>query len=205
MKSLAVLLALLALCLPAFAADVAVILDDSKAGTYLVTIDAQGVVTAVPLKIVRVNKPTPTPTPQPPGPVVLTDRAKAIKAATESLGAIPNRDETAKKLAMLYREIAKTARDKIKDQATLASLVSQSTTMLLGDDLAKWKPVRDKLREQWDPLVQEGRSVGDYATLLEEAASGLEASSVSLKAGISPETLEMILDIIKLVLKLLNL
>src|SRR5260221_341454 len=143
MKSLAFLIACL-FCASAYAADVAVILDDSKPGTYLVTIDALGVVSAVPLKVVRPGQPSPTPVPTPtPGP--LTDQAKVIKAEVDKIQGVADKDQQAKSIAQLYREMAKTVRTgQVKDPTALASMVKMGTDLLLTKDAAKWKPVLDK-------------------------------------------------------------
>jgi hypothetical protein len=176
-------------------------LGDIGDGTYLLRKTANGF-TLEPVTVIQLG-PTPGPAPD---PTVLTDRAKAIKAAVEGLGALPKRNDTAQSLATLYRECAKSARSgKVKDRAMLEQLVGQSTTMMLASDpnAAKWQPVRDLLSDQWDDLTREGRGLGDYATLLDEAASGLDAST-GAKAGISPDTLALIMQLIELVLKLLN-
>jgi hypothetical protein len=184
----------------AMAADVAVVLDDSKPGTFLVTIDAKGVVAVSPLRVIRPGQPTPPP---PPGPVVLTDRAKAIKAEVDKIQGAADKDQQAKAIAQLYREMAKTVRTgQVADATSLASMVKLGTDMLLTKDAAKWQPTRDKLAEQWAAVVQEGGSVGDFAKLLDEAANGLDAAA-PLRA-IDPAMLQLILEIIKIVMALLN-
>lgn len=167
------------------AVDVTTLAD----GDYVLTKKA-GVVTVRPLTLVTPGVPTPTPTP--PAPTVLTDRAKAIQAEAIKVGD----PATAKELAEVYRQVAKLAKDggPVKDAATLQGMVKFATDTLLGPVKAPaWQKTRDVLSIQW-ARIPPGSPVGDFSTLLEEAASGLDA--VDLKKSISPEMLKWIMEVL---------
>ncbi len=190
--------------------DVAVVFDGNKPGSYIVTVDGLGGITASPLsKVVRIG---PSPTPQPPTPdpsPVLTDRAKAIRDVAMKATADPDRANTAKGLAVLYREVAKLVRQpgQVKDVTSLVTAVSTATNTFLvsrGPNIpAVWQPTRDQFGNQWTTLTAKGAPLTDYATLLDEAASGLDASAPAMR-GISPEMLQFIMQIIQLILALLK-
>lgn len=183
----------------------------NKPGTYYlkIVVANDGTAQAYPVpKVVVLTDPTPTPVVPPvvPVPTVLSERAKAIKAAAEKVAGDPDREGTAKGMAILYREVAKQARlGKIPDNTAFSTMLRMSTDMLLAarGDGAKvaWQPVRDLVSTQWTDAVAKGASVGDLAVLLEDAANGMDASAP--KKAISPEFLALIMQIIKIVLELL--
>lgn len=161
------------------------------------------------VKLSDLPGPTPTPLPNPtPVPSVLTDRAKAIKTAAEKVAGDADRDGTAKGLALLYREIAKLARTPgaVKDEPALANGLKVATNSWLAsrgiDAPTQWQPMRDVFGTQWTAVKFKAGSLADYATLLDEAADGLDASA-PLKR-ISPEMLQFIMMIIQLILSLLK-
>jgi hypothetical protein len=194
-------------CSVASADEIAVLLPDAPK-SYLVTIDAQGVAVVFPLK--SMIRPGPAPTPIPPSPPdVLTERAKAIKAAAEKATSDPDRANTAKGLAALYREIAKLVRQpgQVKDEQSLASAVSVATNTFLSSRDPKaapaWQPTRDLFGTQWTVLKARQSLLVEYAILLDEVANGLDASAPNMR-GISPEMLQFIMQIIQLILTLLK-
>lgn len=194
-------------------AEEVVIDAGSRPGTYFlkVVVHADGTASVHSVtKVVTLDgptpNPTPTPVPTPPQPTVLTERAKAVKAAAEKVAGDSDRATTAKGLAALYREVAKAARlGKVPDGTAFSTMLRMSTDMLLaarGDKApAAWQPVRDVVSSQWTDAAAKGASVGDLAGLLEEAASGLEASSPAKE--INPQMIALIMQIIKIVLELL--
>jgi len=185
-------------------------------GTYVLTIPETGDATIGPAKTVTLVGPSPTPNPNPnPTPVTLTERAKAIKAAADKATGDPKRDETCKGLAELYRTIAKTDPAKT-DIEHAANAVSQTTDFLLAHQGASsktaWQPMRDVLSAQLNAAAQEGKSVAEFLKIIDEAASGLEASSPKaakfatgseeLKA-ISPDFWAFLLKLLEMLLPLL--
>lgn len=148
--------------------------------------------------------PVPTPTPSP----TLTERAKAIQKAAKDVQGDTDRVGTAQAMALLYRQLA----DSIKagtlgsDQAVMASAVKIATDLLLArrgrSAELGWAPVRDAVSSEWVKVVQQGGTRDSYAVLLTECADGLAASTPNDKA-LDPAIIELIMQIIQIVLKLL--
>lgn len=200
-------------CGSAVADDVAVVFDGNKPGSYIVTVDGLGGITASPLsKVVRIG-PSPTPTPTPDPSPVLTDRAKAIRDVAMKVTSDPDKANTAKGLAVLYREIAKLVRQpgQVKDVPSLVNAVSTATNTFLASRgtgvMEAWQPTRNLFGTQWtvlsDPRRQPPAPLTDYAVLLDDAANGLDASAPAMR-GISPELLALIMQIIQIILALLK-
>lgn len=207
------LFALLCLVEPAPAQSVtAVDVTGLSDGNYVLTIRA-GQATLRPLVLVPIGPlptptpgPTPVPTPQP--SPTLTERAKAIQAAARLVQGDTDRAGTAQAIALLYRQLA----DSIKagklgsDQAVMASAVKMATDLLLAQrgrpaELG-WAPVRDVVSSEWVKVVQQGGTRDSYAALLTECADGIAASTPNDKA-LDPAIIELIMQIIQIVLKLL--
>lgn len=130
----------------------------------------------------------PGPTPPPPSPV-LSDRAKAIKAAADKVSADPNRAVTAKALAQLYRRSAVGARNgSITEPAILQTKTKDATDSLLNG-VAAWDGVRSLVSGQWldvltDSIARQldtAATMAGLATMLDEDAAGLDASASSAK------------------------
>lgn len=139
-------------------------------------------------KIVKVNEltidPSPTPGPGPtPDPTMLTERAKAIKAAADKV-ADPNREETAANLAGLWGLIKQQVdAGKITGQATIAKAIEIGNSQLLGLVQARqWKPVTDLFAQQWNDQVRDNSGDAALSAYLGEAVSGLKASAPSYNA-----------------------
>lgn len=165
---------------------------------YTLEVAADGSVKVTPARIVTVGtppNPLPTPDPAPPPTSVLTTRGKAIQAEAIKVGD----PETAKGLAELYRQLATLGRNNgpLKDPANLKTAVTFGTDTLLGPLKAPaWQKTRDVLAIQWSQVQG-----GDYCTLLDEAASGLDA--VDRNQAISPEMWKFIIEVLlPLILKL---
>ncbi len=126
------------------AADVAVVLDDSKPGTYLVTIGADGSVTASPLRVVRVGA-NPSPPTNPP-PMSDTPLQARVKQLTREALAAGGKPETAARLAGVYALVSDFCLDgtvspeMIRGTAEKPGLLSQATDAALKDvaDKAAW-------------------------------------------------------------------
>ncbi len=200
--------AMLLLCSQAVMAEALVVDAGNKPGIYFlrVTVGADGTATITPItKVVSLTDPAPGPVPPGPAPVVMTERAKVVKAAADKVQGDPNREATAQALAALYRECAKRAKvGEIDTSDNLLKMLRMSTDLLLsqtGAPPASWQPVRDAVSVQWATVAAKGGGVGDYATLLDEVANGLDASAPN--KAIDPQMMAMILEIIKIVLQLL--
>ena len=206
---LARLALLLVLILPQVvsAEEVAVILDSGKPGTFLLTVGADGSVTVSPLRVIRPG-PGPNP-PPPPNPDTLTERGKLVKAAAEKVTGDADRSTTAMGLAALYREVAKLVRTPgaVKDQASLTNGLKVGTDTLLSSRgvLTQWQPVRDVFATEWTKLQARSAPLGDYATLLDEAATGLDASvPPAQRHALPPEFWKFLLEVLlPILLKLL--
>jgi len=153
-------------------------------GSYVLTIK-NGVASVAVAPVIRPDTPNPTPVippaPSPQPPAELTPNAKAIKAAAERVTGDANRGQTAATLAGMYREVAKRIDQReLTDQETIAQVCRMGADLLLSRlDVSKaaWQPVRDVLGQQWTALAQSAGSSGEFAELLRECATGLEAST----------------------------
>jgi len=207
----------------AMAIDVLLNTTGASAGKYILELNADGTVKSIsPLgQVVNLVGPQPPgpPTP-PPAP---TERSKAITAAalqvpTSGTNADKDRANTALGLAKVYRTIATTVRSSPAqtDAAAIAKAVKSGTDSLLSfrnldpSDKGPWQPVRSLLALQWSAIIgpnNQPPDVTQYAGLLEDAASGLEAAagpSADLKQ-IDPQLLAFIEQvIIPLILALLK-
>jgi len=142
--------------------------------------------------------------PVPPPPDDLTERGKEIRNAALLVQGDPNRAETAKYLAELWRQISNNIKDdKINGEEAARFAVKYGTDMLLNQrNVAQnWESVREVLTEQWTDVFQRGGKDEDYAKLLDEAAAGLDAS---VPEGQPEIDLATILKIIELILELID-
>lgn len=172
-------------------------------GDYVLTMTG-GVPSIRPLVLLQ---PSPLPGPSPVVPTVLTARGILFRdsAAKE---ADPKRSETAKGMALLYRETAKMTRANgaspasITDAVTLAAVLKfGQDTLLSGRPVASdWHDTRAILTAQWAKAAQEGAKVADYGKLLDEAADGYDASATD--KSISPEMIALIMQIIQIIMKI---
>ena len=150
---------------------------------------------------------TPVPTPAP-TPDTLTDRAKVIRDAAVGATADPKRTETAGQLAELYRQLAaKITGKSITGQELAAFAVKYGTDSLLSGKgsavTTAWQPTRDLFGTQWAALLNKGADDAAYATLLNEAAAGLDASvPKELRGAID---IQAILAIIKMIMEIISL
>jgi hypothetical protein len=169
-------------------------------------IDSAGYYAVQDGRLVCVTIVTPDNPVPPPDDDTLTARAAAIKAAAEAVTSDPQRTKTAQQLAELYRQIgAKVTAGQVKGQATIAFAVKYATDTLLngkGRQAAEaWQPVRDVFSQQWAAVLNAGGSDADYAKLLGECATGLNASA----PGEPQIDIAMIIKIIEMVLEILKL
>ena len=186
----------------AVAEDVAVLLPN-VAKSYVVTTDGRGGATISPLAgMVRPgDQPTPQPAPTP-LPPVLSPLAKAVQAASLKVSGDAGRAETAQLLAGVYRQIAQQIDDKkITDPVKLEAALKSGVDLLLDmrNARANWADTRKVVNDEWVILAQNGAKIGDYGTLLKQAADGLEASVP--QRNLSPEMIQLIMLIIKLIMQ----
>lgn len=177
-------------------------------GNYVLSIRA-GQATLRPLVLVPIGPlPTPTPVPTPTPSPTLSERAKTIQAAARLVQGDTDRNGTAQAMALLYRQLADSIRaGKLgSDQAVMASAIKMATDLLLAQRgnaaVLGWAPVRDKISDEWSKVAQQGGTAASYAALLTECADGIAASTPNDKA-LDPAIIELIMQIIQIVLKLL--
>jgi hypothetical protein len=119
--------------------------------------------------------PGPNPTPN---PTDLTDFAKAIKTAADGATGDPNRSDTARKLATIYRDVADGGSVDITSLAGIASAKVDQLMQLQGPSAAiAWRPTRDVIGAKFNAAAQEGATVASLSALMKEAATGLDASA----------------------------
>jgi hypothetical protein len=201
---------------------IALVFPDAPA-SYIVTLDGKGNAITAPLgKVVWVAPSPPTPPPNPPNPPQpptpppgpLTPRATSFRDAAAKATADPDRAGTAQALAMMYREVVKLVEAKtITDSATLAKATSTGITAVLTRKkapLTAWVAFDAEYESDW-AFVQIGEAKrtqkfpDDYVSLLNDAASGLDASVPQSKGSIDPKWIEeLVMQIIQLILQSLN-
>lgn len=183
---------------PLTAVDVSAYAD----GDYILTLKG-GTATLRPFKLLTPGNP-PTPTPNPTPTPTPNTRSDLFKTTVTVVMGDNDRQGTAKMLATLYREEAKIARTgQIPDAPTLKAIMSQTTDLVLNPRpgaAQAWKPVRELLGTQWTILDAKSSPVSAYADLLDDAATGVDASAPAKQ--ISPEMVALILQIIQLIMKL---
>lgn len=213
MKRLALLLVLSFTSLVQ-ADEIAVILPDTPK-SYLVTVDAQGVASVVPLKSMVRPGPAPPPVPpNPPPPPVMTERAKAFQAAAAKVTGDPDRTGTARGLAELDRRITALIRDgTIKDiNSLMVAVGTADNTFLSSRNVStQWQAVRDLRGSYWTVLAQKNAPLSDptgktdsYAALLDDYSAGIDASVPERGITITPEMMAFIIQIIQLILSLIK-
>lgn len=181
-------------------------------GVYVLSVSG-GQVSLRQLRLLAITpgpRPIPTPTPVPTPAPALSERAKQIQAAAKLVQGDADRATTAQGLAVMYGELAAAIRSgKLgTDPTTMAAAVKTTTDLLLaqrGPNAAlAWAPVRDLLSTQWAAVAQQGGQPASYAALLTDAADGLNASvPKEHQFALDPAIIELIMQIIQIVLKLL--
>lgn len=183
------------------AGDVTVVDVTGLNGQYLLTINGD-TVTVAKMKVVK-PVPGPNPTPVPPQPV--NKRVAAVKAAASAVIGDSAKASTAQELSLLYSEINKrVANGEVKDQETFLALVKASTDMLLSQKKVAdaWSGVRAVITDQITVCLQEGGGLPELVVVLKDASDGLKASSPV--TDVKAINIELIIQIIKLILELLN-
>jgi hypothetical protein len=165
----------LSLLSPALADPHAVVFDDDKPGTYLVTIDAAGGITAVPLKVTVVGKqPQPPDTPDTPDDQAFAEEIK--KLAKEALDNGGDKT-TAVAIASVYSLVSDGVGDGSIALDKWQSAVKAATDAVLGvrEDAAKWTIFRQRVGAALTTLQVQGYldSKAEVADALEQIAKGI--------------------------------
>lgn len=175
-KRLSTLAALLVVLAPLCGLAQEATLVVTKAGYYLLTQDSAGVPSLVKIgNVIRLGEPSPDDPVDP----TLTDRANAVREAAKAVQE-PKREETARKLAIEYRVVAKqveTGQLATEPLILLAAKTAADIVLAQQQAVQQWQAVRGLLSTEWAKLVQEGAQDVAYGALLVEAAEGLEAST----------------------------
>lgn len=161
--------------------------------------------TLIPLGVPGPLPPTPNPVPVPPPDGTLSERAKAYRELARVV-TDPTGGDTAIALSALYRQLGQAASDgQIADPQKLSLAVKAATDLLLARNAhaASWAPVRSRLSDDWSNLARRGAPLPEYAALLNDAAHGIEhAVATPANRAISPDTLRLIIEIVKIILAL---
>ena len=207
----------------AMSGETAVVIDDSKPATYLVTVGADGSVAVNPIRVVRVgDQPNPDPIPGDPTPLEAAIKARAL----ESLSKLGATKQTAAGLSAAYSLVASGIRD-----GSIPPTASQSAIAIAtGDrgvmkdaaaaDKAAWKPFTEEIIRK----ISEGFIAGDFptkealASFIEQVHSGIDyATGVTINTAqlqrLDPRTLGIldgidlakIIELIKLLLELFKI
>ncbi len=135
-------------------------------------------VTQLPVTVVNVNGPGPTPQPNPtptptPQPTPLTPRQALFRDAANQATVDPMRASNARVLAQGYLVASQS-----DSQEKMAKAAKDMADSVIPQGYAEaWKPFRDALSNEWNALVRLPSTTGDYASLLRDAAAGLNASA----------------------------
>ena len=170
---------------------------DLSAGTYLLTIRAEGTVGLVPLVLIRPGVPTP-----PPPPVgSLTDKVKAWTLAVGD-------PATAAKVAVGYKTVANRIRaGTFRTKQQVVDVQKQVNAVMFSDaggKKAAWLEWEKTLAAELEALEKAGQlnDLPSMAVAWDQVASGVEAAGT---AAIDWEKLiQLILTILELILKLIG-
>jgi hypothetical protein len=173
-------------------------------GQYVLTVDG-AVITLAPLVLVQPNVPDP---PDPPDPE-LNERAKKFKAAAASVKDSgpgphdPKKQETQAVLSALYNQLSQAILDNgLTDYQLIATLVKTAEKQVLDrqDAVAAWTPVTSLMSDELAKVAATSdTTAADFAACLTDAADGLENGQ-----NLDPIWIELIIQIIKMILELIN-
>jgi hypothetical protein len=161
----------------AAAEDVAVLLDNSKPGTYLVTVDAAGVVSAVPLKVVRVGKPSTPPPPVEPNKPFESAIQQLAQKALDGGGS----KTTGAALSSVYSLVSSGVSDGSvsPDKAFEAVKKASDTVIAVQPDGAKWATFRTEVGKALTSLAADGSltTKAQIAAALQSIATGMNKAT----------------------------
>lgn len=158
------------------AEDVAVLIDNSKPGTYLLTVDALGVVTAVPLKVVRVGKPSII---KPPTTELTFEQA--VQQMTQQALDSGGTKATGSALSSVYSRVSASVSDgTIAPDKAFESIKEASDAVLkIQADAGKWATFRIELGKALTALATDGvlSTKAQVAAALQRIAGGMNAAT----------------------------
>lgn len=181
LKALAAVGLLLALVGFATAEDHFVVVDDSKPGSYLLTIDAAGAVKIVgPIKITRAGKP-PSPPPVDPQPHDPTAFEEAITSLTRSALTSGGSKTTGAALASVYSLVSDSvsAGDIEPDKAFESVKKGCDTVLAVQPDAAKWATFRTEVGKALTALSADGSltTKAQIVDVLKSIADGMRVAA----------------------------
>ncbi len=167
------------------AGETAVVVDDSKPATYLVTVGADGSVSVNPIRIVRPGAPipAPVPTPDPGSPTAFSKAVQGITKTALDSGATPT---TAAALSSVYSLVSSGVKDgSIPETVALPAIKAATDTVMLNvADRDKWAKWRTDLSLALETLKQQG--VLKIPSALDEVAKGID---LAIGRSIDPKQL----------------
>lgn len=208
-------------CATASAADVAVLVDDAKPGTFLLTVNADGSVTVNPIRVIRPGQnpgPPTVPPPVNPSPFALEVKAQAQTAldsgATKTTGAA---------ISSVYSLVSGGVADGSIATDKAFEALKQATDLVVNTqpDKDKWTKFRADLSAAVTALRNEGKlaTKDQIAAALKDVsvginlATGFKSDPSALATQINPKTagildgidLGRLIELIKLIMELLKL
>lgn len=222
LKLLAALGILLALVGFATADEVAVILDDGKPGTYLVTVGVDGTVTARPLRVVRVGAPSPPVDPPVDPPHDPTAFEEAITKLAQAAITSGGSKTTGAALSSVYSLVSSGVSDGsiAQDKAFEAVKKASDAVLSIQSDGAKWATFRTEVGKALTALAADGSltTKAQIAAALQSVANGMNAATgftgqpaAFAKAGekdagiLDGIDVAKLIELVKLIMELLKL
>lgn len=221
LKVLIMLAATMAAAAPARADEVAVLVDMSKPGSYLLTIEPDGTVLVNPIRVIR---PGQSPTPQPPVDPLppLTPFELEIERATKSALSRGGSATTGAALSSVYSLVSvEVAEGRIAPTSALNAISAATNAVLAAQaDRESWATWRTDVGGALTTLAQQGAltTKEQYAQALKEVSRGLDRAtgnklSPTQVLNRSPAALGILdgvdlaklIELIKLVMELLKL
>ena len=229
MKLWSLLLLLLVLPASLFADEVAVLVDDTKPGTYLLTVGADGSVAVNPIRVVRPgNAPSPPDTPTTP-----TEWQKTVQTiATDTLAKPGATKQTGAGLSAAYSAVSSeikagnisVTRPNNGNPSDAERALSMALNMVVArasspEDRAAWEHFRDSISVTLTRMANNGDLVtaAQWTRTLDDihngidAATGVDINVNSLKATDPAQAgilegidLAKIIELIKLILEILK-
>lgn len=178
MRHLILWLAVIGLASASRAADVAVLVDDAKPGTYLLTVGADGSISVNPIRVVRPGgQPSPSPQPLPEPSAFEAEVERQAKAALSEGGTLT----TGAGLAEVYSVASSGVADNSIDHTKSIAFVGAGSAFVLSKspDALKWAAFDNHVRNALHVLDSQGalRTKDDYANVLKSVANGLSRAT----------------------------
>lgn len=156
------------------AEEVAVLVDDSKPGTYLLTVANDGSVSVNPIRVVRPGQSPTTPTDPTPGqPTAFSETVSALTKAALDGGGSPT---TAAGLSSVYSLVSSGVKGGSIPEANALSAIKVATDTVLNNvsDKDKWAKWRTDLGTALETLRQQG--VLKIPSAFDEVKAGIDSA-----------------------------